>query len=208
MNEITVDMSSWEKLKDPKEIQELVRSKFSNVKQYGFLPAGDLDAGLAGIINASEWNKSMTDLFDLHMNPSKILGRKINFSEIFGADAKGTEKNKYLDPVPYINKINRTYLQSRTDPMNMNVRHMDYTNDPEMLHLKQGMLEFAKYCDINGDGLIGADDAALIMRMIDINSNKDGKNAEIERILVNVDDESPKHTLDEIISKMNYSPVS
>lgn len=208
MNEITVDMSSWEKLKDPKEIQELVRSKFSNVKQYGFLPAGDLDAGLAGIINASEWNKSMTDLFDLHMNPSKILGRKINFSEIFGADAKGTEKNKYLDPVPYINKINRTYLQSRTDPMNMNVRHMDYTNDPEMLHLKQGMLEFAKYCDINGDGLIGADDAALIMRMIDINSNKDGKNVEIERILVNVDDENPKHTLDEIISKMNYSPLS
>lgn len=206
MSQITVDINSWGKLKDPKEIQELVRSKFANVKQYGFLPAGDLDAGIAGIINASEWNKSMSDLFDLHINPSKILGRKINFSEIYGADAKGTEKNKYLDPIPYVNKINKTYLQSRTDPMDMNVKHMDYTNNPSKeTEVKETMIDFAKYCDINGDGLIGADDAALIMRMIDINSNKEGKN-DNPQIFVNL--EKDDITLDEIIAKMDYSPLS
>lgn len=47
------------------------------------------------------------------------------------ADAEGTEPKDYLDPTPFVNALGQSYVglvnAARTDPIKMNVEHMDYT---------------------------------------------------------------------------------
>lgn len=86
-------------------------------------------------------------------------------NSLLNASAKGTLSNHYLDPVPFINKMAQTYLEARTDEVNMNRENMDYTND-ESSGDYSSICEHIAYClDLNGDGLVGLDDVILIEKI-------------------------------------------
>lgn len=105
-------------------------------------------------------------------NFSDIIGNPyINEQSLLNGNAKGTIEKDYLDPIPELNKLGEAYADlamsinnktARTDPLKMNRKFMDYTNDGitgESLY----NLEITRALDINGDGVIGYDDANLLL---------------------------------------------
>lgn len=84
---------------------------------------------------------------------------------LLNASAKGTAANHFLDPIPFINKMAQTYLEARSDEINMNRDNMDYTNDNDGEDYGS-ICESIAYClDLNGDGYVGIDDAYLLEKI-------------------------------------------
>ena len=96
----------------------------------------------------------------------------IESKDILGATAKGTEENFYLDPIPRLNKLGYIYsnivsdigarIAARTDSIKMNRDNMDYTNDGES-DGKVYDLSIVSAYDLNNDGVIGIDDANILL---------------------------------------------
>ena len=96
----------------------------------------------------------------------------IESKDILGATAKGTEENFYLDPIPRLNKLGYIYssivsdigarVSARTDSIKMNRDNMDYTND-EKSDGKVYDLSVVSAYDLNNDGVIGIDDANILL---------------------------------------------
>lgn len=84
-------------------------------------------------------------------------------------NAKGTPEKDYLDPVLFENINDEVYtsvndtsgrVSARSDSLKMNREHMDYT----LNGIRQMLTKIAKGFDLNGDGYIGIDDVAIIMK--------------------------------------------
>ena len=96
----------------------------------------------------------------------------IESKDILGATAKGTEENFYLDPIPRLNKLGYVYsnivsdigarIAARTDSIKMNRDNMDYTNDREGDGKAYDLSVVSAY-DLNNDGVIGIDDANILL---------------------------------------------
>lgn len=96
----------------------------------------------------------------------------IESKDILGATAKGSEENFYLDPIPRLNKLGYIYsnivsdigarISARTDSIKMNRDNMDYTNDRES-EGKVYDLSIVSAYDLNNDGVIGIDDANILL---------------------------------------------
>ena len=96
----------------------------------------------------------------------------IESKDILGATAKGTEENFYLDPIPRLNKLGYIYssivsdigakVSARTDSIKMNRDNMDYTNDRESDGKVYDLSVVSAY-DLNNDGVIGIDDANILL---------------------------------------------
>lgn len=96
----------------------------------------------------------------------------IESKDILGATAKGTEENFYLDPIPRLNKLGYVYsnivsdigarIAARTDSIKMNRDNMDYTNDRESDGKVYDLSVVSAY-DLNNDGVIGIDDANILL---------------------------------------------
>ena len=96
----------------------------------------------------------------------------IESKDILGATAKGTEENFYLDPIPRLNKLGYIYssivsdigarVSARTDSIKMNRDNMDYTNDGESDGKVYDLSVVSAY-DLNNDGVIGIDDANILL---------------------------------------------
>lgn len=84
---------------------------------------------------------------------------------LMNASAKGTAANHFLDPVPFINKMAQTYLEARSDEINMNRDNMDYTNDSNGGDYGSICETIAYSLDLNGDGYVGIDDAYLFQKI-------------------------------------------
>lgn len=98
----------------------------------------------------------------------------IESKDLLGATAKGTEENFYLDPIPRLNKLGYIYsnimtdigarISARTDSIKMNRDNMDYTNNGDSAGEKIYDLSIAKAFDLNNDGVVGEDDASILLR--------------------------------------------
>lgn len=96
----------------------------------------------------------------------------IESKDILGATAKGSEENFYLDPIPRLNKLGYIYsnivsdigarISARTDSIKMNRDNMDYTNDKESKGKVYDLSIVSAY-DLNNDGVIGIDDANILL---------------------------------------------
>lgn len=96
----------------------------------------------------------------------------IESKDLLGATAKGTEENFYLDPIPRLNKLGYIYsnimtdisarVSARTDSIKMNRDNMDYTNDGENSGKIYDLSVVSAY-DLNNDGVIGFDDANILL---------------------------------------------
>lgn len=164
----------YEHLKDPKKIQDLIRTAFEKAGELNgdkFMPAGDFAESAnerSGYRLASQWNKSLQEIYN-NLNASAAVENNndnIIKQDILEGNAEGTQTHDFLNPIPYYNKKNLSYLDSRTDPYKMNVKHMDYTDD---IGSRGGTYEdfnqirsWMEYLDINGDGVIGVDDSLLL----------------------------------------------
>ena len=97
----------------------------------------------------------------------------IKSKDLLGATAKGTKENFYLDPIPRLNKLGYIYsnimtdigekISARTDSIKMNRNNMDYTNDGNNSGEKIYDLSVVSAYDLNNDGVIGFDDANILL---------------------------------------------
>jgi hypothetical protein len=103
----------------------------------------------------------------------QFIGNEFTESnDLLGATAKGTEENFYLDPIPRLNKLGYIYsniitdigarISARTDSIKMNRDNMDYTNDGENGGKIYDLSIVSAY-DLNNDGVIGFDDANILL---------------------------------------------
>lgn len=91
---------------------------------------------------------------------------------LLSANAKGTPSKYHLDPVPFVNKMGECYTNiikivseqaaARHDSIKMNRDNMDYTNNNTI----NSDLGYFQVGDINGDGLLGYDDALFISQYL------------------------------------------
>ncbi len=94
------------------------------------------------------WNESINALYSLlkswvenyGIDPS-LWSDAIKIDDIRNANAKGTSTKSYLDPIPFVNKLGQTYLEARSDELEQNREHMDYTNDNGKVWNEDGTLK-------------------------------------------------------------------
>lgn len=94
----------------------------------------------------------------------------MTLADSLNGNAEGTQTHDFLNPIPYYNKKNLSYLDSRTDPYKMNVNRMDYTDDIGSRGMTdedfKNLRSWMEYIDLNGDGIIGVDDSIFLSELI------------------------------------------